>query len=57
MRNFLGPIIEAAGYRIVPDGPADIASLTATSKPTMRGAQGHRLRDVQVGWRGDSIYR
>jgi two-component system chemotaxis sensor kinase CheA len=27
MHNFLGPIIEAAGYRIVPEGPADIAFL------------------------------
>jgi two-component system chemotaxis sensor kinase CheA len=60
MRNFLGPIIEAAGYRIVPEGPADIAFLDANGEddPECEARRAIRLRDIPGAAAGaESIYR
>jgi two-component system chemotaxis sensor kinase CheA len=58
MRNFLGPLIEAAGYRIVPEGPADIAFLDGDVEDDgeCEARKAIRLRDAP-GSGGDSIYR
>lgn len=60
MRNFLGPIIEAAGYRIVPEGPADIAFLDGEllHDEECEARRAIRLRDAPGSAGGpDSIYR
>jgi two-component system chemotaxis sensor kinase CheA len=60
MRNFLGPIIEAAGYKIVGQGPADIAFVDgeAGDKDECEARKAIRLRN-EPGRAGgaDSIYR
>src|SRR5690606_23058266 len=66
MRNFLGPVIEAAGYRIVAgDEEADIAfvdrpaAAAAEDEPGAAARRAIRLRDrpEAAGDAGDSIYR
>ncbi len=60
LRNFLGPIIEAAGYRIVPEGPADIAFLDgdAEDDAECEARKAIRLRDGPGSASGgDGIYR
>jgi two-component system chemotaxis sensor kinase CheA len=60
MRNFLGPIIEAAGYRIVAEGPADIAFLNGESEDDgeCEARRAIRLRSAPGSAGGvDSIYR
>jgi two-component system chemotaxis sensor kinase CheA len=61
MRNFLGPIIEAAGYRIVEsDEPADVAFVDPTAAADAQGdaRKAIRLRNEPGGDGGpDSIYR
>jgi two-component system chemotaxis sensor kinase CheA len=60
MRNFLGPIIEAAGYRIVPEGPADIAFLDGelVDDGECEARKAIRLRNAPgSGGSVDSIYR
>jgi two-component system chemotaxis sensor kinase CheA len=60
MRNFLGPIIEAAGYRIVPEGPADIAFLDGDLKDDgeCEARRAIRLRDAPGSANGaEGIYR
>jgi two-component system chemotaxis sensor kinase CheA len=61
MRNFLGPIIEAAGYRIVEgDEPADIAFVDPTAGADAEGdaRKAIRLRSAPGGKDDDdSIYR
>jgi two-component system chemotaxis sensor kinase CheA len=60
MRNFLGPIIEAAGYRIVPEGPADIAFLDGDLRDDgeCEARRAIRLRDAPGSGNGaDGIYR
>jgi two-component system chemotaxis sensor kinase CheA len=60
MRNFLGPIIEAAGYKIVGNGPADIAFVDGeiADDEECEARKAIRLRDAP-GLSGgpDSIYR
>jgi two-component system chemotaxis sensor kinase CheA len=59
MQNFLGPMIEAAGYRVVTgDEPADIAFIASehgAASPEVRKAI--RLTDRPGGQGGDGIYR
>ena len=53
MRNFLGPIIEAAGYQIVDDGPADIAFVDgeAADDEECEARKAIRLRSAPgAGW-------
>jgi two-component system chemotaxis sensor kinase CheA len=59
MRNFLGPIVEAAGYRIVAgDEPADIAFIEAEeSSADANIRKAIRLSDRPDGVHGDGIYR
>ena len=61
MKNFLGPIIEAAGYRIVAgDEPADIAFVDPTFGEEVQGGarKAIRLRNEPGSAGGaDSIYR
>jgi two-component system chemotaxis sensor kinase CheA len=60
MRNFLAPIIEAAGYRIVGEGPADIAFVDgeAEDEDECEARKAIRLRDAPGSAGGaDSIYR
>ncbi|HEU4649831.1 MAG TPA: chemotaxis protein CheW, partial [Croceibacterium sp.] len=60
MRNFLGPIIEAAGYRIVPEGPADIAFLDGdlADDGECEARKAIRLRNAPGGaGEANSIYR
>ena len=61
MRNFLGPIIEAAGYRIVDgDEPADIAFLDSATgaEPGQDARKAIRLRNEPGSAdSADSIYR
>jgi two-component system chemotaxis sensor kinase CheA len=56
MRNFLGPIVEAAGYRIAPDGePADIAFIGAGEDSA--GAEARTAIRLSDGTEGEGIYR
>jgi len=60
MRNFLAPIIEAAGYRIVPEGPADIAFLDGEvdEESECEARKAIRLHDAPGSANGaDGIYR
>jgi two-component system chemotaxis sensor kinase CheA len=60
MRNFLGPIIEAAGYRIVDEGPADVAFVEGDigDKDECEARKAIRLRSAPGPADGpDSIYR
>ena len=61
MRNFLGPIIEAAGYRIVEDDePADVAFVDPTTGAEVDcdARKAIRLRNEPGSAGGvDSIYR
>jgi two-component system chemotaxis sensor kinase CheA len=60
MRSFLGPIIEAAGYTIVDEGPADIAFVDGESEDDDEcdARKAIRLRNAPGTAGGaDSIYR
>jgi two-component system chemotaxis sensor kinase CheA len=60
MRNFLGPIIEASGYKIVSEGPADIAFVDGESDDDdeCEARKAIRLRNAPGSAGGaDSIYR
>ena len=60
MRNFLAPIIEAAGYRIVAEGPADIAFIDGemVDDEECEARKAIRLRSAPGSAGGvDSIYR
>jgi two-component system chemotaxis sensor kinase CheA len=60
MRNFLAPIIEAAGYRIVAEGPADIAFIDGElpDEDECEARKAIRLRSAPGPAGGaDSIYR
>ncbi|HYG67414.1 MAG TPA: chemotaxis protein CheW, partial [Anaeromyxobacteraceae bacterium] len=60
MRNFLAPIIEAAGYTIVAEGPADIAFVDGE---IVDGSEGEARKAIRLrsapgtGGAADSIYR
>jgi two-component system chemotaxis sensor kinase CheA len=59
MRNFLGPIIEAAGYRIVEDDePADVAFVDGAADAEVDARKAIHLRSTPgKGGGADSIYR
>ncbi len=59
MRNFLGPIIEAAGYKIVAEGPADIAFVDGGTEDDdeCEARKAIRVRDAPGSAGADSIYR
>jgi two-component system chemotaxis sensor kinase CheA len=60
MRNFLGPIIEAAGYTIVADGPADVAFVDGeiNDDEECEARKAIRLRSAPGAAGGvESIYR
>ena len=60
MRNFLAPIIEAAGYRLVAEGPADIAFIDGelAEEEECEARKAIRLRSAPGSAGGaDSIYR
>jgi two-component system chemotaxis sensor kinase CheA len=59
MRNFLGPLIEASGYRIVAAGPADIAFVEGEMEDDeeCEVRKAIRLRSAPGSGGDDSIYR